>query len=129
MKYWLIIIVVLLGVGLYFFIDPSVSVLMPKCPLRLLTGVDCPACGIQRAAHHFLNGEFLEALRYNYFLVISIPYLIAVALTTFIKTEKLLKAREYVQHPKVVMTFFGLTIAWWVIRNIPYCQEQFCMLF
>ena len=129
MKYWLIIIVVLLGVGLYFFIDPSVSVLMPKCPLRLLTGVDCPACGVQRAAHHFLNGEFLVALRYNYFLAISIPYLIAVALTTFIKTEKFMKAREYVQHPKVVMTFFVLTIAWWVVRNVPYCQERFGMLF
>ena len=61
---------IILCVLLYFFFDPNQQVWMPKCPLRLLTGWNCPACGLQRAAHALLHGRFVEALTYNYFIVI-----------------------------------------------------------
>lgn len=129
MKYIIGGVVGLIGLcGLYYFINPSISLLMPKCPFHLLTGFDCPACGIQRAFHHFLHGDWGTAIRYNYFLVISIPYFFAVAITTFCKREYIIKARDYIQHPLVVKIILYLTILWWIARNIPYIKILFRLL-
>ena len=118
----------LLLIGIYYLIDPSDSYLMPKCPFHLLTGYDCPACGVQRAFHYCLHGDWGTAIRYNYFLILSVPYLIAVAVTTFIHNKKVDVVRRYVHHPTTIMIFLALTIIWWIVRNIPYCKEYFNML-
>lgn len=113
---------------IYFSINPATSIFVPKCPFHYFTGLDCPACGVQRAAHAFLHGDMVTALRYNYFLAISIPYLIAVLVTTFGKGRRVQAARRYIQHPTVVLIFLTLTIVWWIVRNIPCVQEQLLML-
>ena len=118
---------ILLGC-LYFLNNPSNSHLMPKCPFHLLTGLDCPACGVQRAFYHCLHGDLAIAIRYNFFLILSIPYFIAVAITTFIHIERVSVAKRYVQHPTTIMIFLTLTILWWIVRNIPFCKEFFNML-
>ena len=46
---------------------------MPKCPFKLITGLSCPGCGIQRAIHAMLHGKFTEAITYNYYFTASIP--------------------------------------------------------
>ena len=48
----------------------------------MLTGWDCPACGGQRALHSLLHGRVGEALHFNPFLVVSVPYFLAVAWTS-----------------------------------------------
>ena len=63
-------------VGLYF-LDPVKYVLMPKCPFKMLTGLSCPGCGIQRAIHALLHGDVAGAVKYNFFLVYSGPYAMA----------------------------------------------------
>ena len=113
---------------IYFNIDPAASYLVPKCPFHYLTGLDCPACGVQRAVHALLHGDIVTALRYNYFLAISIPYFVAVLVTTFDRGRRMQAARHYIQHPTVVLIFLALTIVWWVVRNIPCVQEQLLML-
>ena len=118
----------LLLIGIYYLIDPSNSYLMPKCPFHLLTGYDCPACGIQRAFYYSLHGDWGTAIRYNYFLILSILYFIAVAITTFVHNREIDVIKKYVQHPTTVMIFLALTIIWWIVRNIPYCKEHFNML-
>ena len=118
----------LLLIGIYYLRDPSDSYLMPKCPFHLLTGYDCPACGVQRAFHYCLHGDWGTAIRYNYFLILSVPYLIAVAVTTFIHNKKVDVVRRYVHHPTTIMIFLALTIIWWIVRNIPCCKEYFNML-
>lgn len=127
-KYFVIGIVAIALLCLYILVDPATSRFVPKCPFHYLTGLDCPACGVQRAAHALLHGDIVTALRYNYFLAISIPYLIAVLVTTFGKGRRLQVARQKVQHPTVVLIFLTLTIVWWVVRNIPCVQEQLLML-
>ncbi|MBQ1252977.1 MAG: DUF2752 domain-containing protein [Alistipes sp.] len=101
---------------------------MPKCIFHLLTGWDCPACGIQRAFHSLLHGELILALRYNYFLIFSIPYFVVVAITTFLHGESIIAMRRYVQHPTIVKLFLYMTILWWVVRNIPWCKTFMGML-
>ena len=122
------IAVLILLCSFYFSINPTNSYLIPKCPFHLLTGLDCPACGIQRALHYFLHGEWGTAIKYNYFLIISVPYFCTVAFTTFSKNTHILFAKRIVQHPTTVKIFLSLTILWWVIRNIPPIKEIFGLL-
>lgn len=124
----IIFLVVTLLLLFIIFVNPFTSAFAPKCIFRLLTGYDCPACGIQRAIHTLINGDLVTALRYNYFLLISIPYFIAIAITTFWKADLIVKMGYYVQHPKVVRAILVLIIIWWIVRNIPYIKDCFYML-
>ena len=56
-----------------FAFDPSKCSLFPKCPMYWLTGLKCAGCGGQRAAYCLLHGEFLQAMRFNCFLVGFFP--------------------------------------------------------
>lgn len=129
-KFYILGLGVMVTLVLVFLVlvNPTTSVFAPKCMFKYLTGYDCPACGIQRAIHTLLNGDVVTALCYNYFLLISIPYFWAVAITTFCKSEIVSKMSYYVQHPKVVKVVLALIILWWIMRNIPYIKDCFYML-
>lgn len=68
-----LLVAILLGV--YFFLDPEHH-FFPKCPFLWLTGWRCPGCGAQRAVHHLLHGNLLEAIHVNVLFVIAFPYVI-----------------------------------------------------
>ena len=68
--------------ALYYAVDPSHSAWLPQCPFHALTGWECPACGGQRALHALLHGRLGEAVQFNLFLVVSVPYFLAVAWTS-----------------------------------------------
>ena len=42
-------------------LDPNRSAAFPFCPLRLLTGIDCPFCGSLRATHALAHGHLAAA--------------------------------------------------------------------
>lgn len=71
-------LIVAAGTVLYF-VDPVGTAWAPKCMFRTITGWQCPGCGISRATHALLHGHFAEALAYNYFFVVSIPYFLRYA--------------------------------------------------
>lgn len=110
--------ILILLMPVYMCFDPASTYFMPKCIFYHLTGWECPACGIQRAIYALLHGDFMKAIGYNYFLLVSVPYFVAVAITTFCKGTAIEKACFYVQHPLTVKTILVLTMIWWVIRNI-----------
>jgi hypothetical protein len=119
--FWLVLFLLLMvgGIVVYTLFDPNKSVWMPKCPFRLLTGWNCPACGLQRALHALLHGKFAEALSYNYFFVVSIPYVIALfvaeALKRIPRGDNFIRA---VEHPVLARMYIILFIAWGIIRNL-----------
>ena len=57
------------------FVNPEEAIWMPKCIFHSFTGLDCPACGSQRAVYHLLHFRFLEAIHYNFFFYLY-PFLI-----------------------------------------------------
>ena len=66
---------------MYGLLDPARHAIFPKCPFLMLTGgLRCPGCGSQRALHALLHLEFKEAFLYNPMVVISIPFLLLLAL-------------------------------------------------
>lgn len=106
------------GVALYLF-NPENSVWFPKCPFYLLTGYQCPACGIQRAAYHLLHLHLATAFRYNPFLVLSLPYaFLLVTSTCILPLNRLTGLRTFCLHPVTVRTYLALMLLWWVVRNL-----------
>lgn len=111
------------AIFLYSSLDPADSVYWPKCPFFMLTGLECPGCGAQRAIHSLLNGDFVSALHFNVLTVIAIPYLLLYAL--LLAAEKIFPgSRSFCRKP--VMTFYhgpalwvilGIVLAFWLFRN------------
>ena len=56
-----------------FTVDPNVSKAYPQCPLKALTGLDCPGCGGLRATHSLLHGDIAGAFDHNVVAAIFVP--------------------------------------------------------
>lgn len=91
------------------------------CTFREATGLECPGCGGQRSLHFLLHGDFIQALRYNAFFVIALPFLTYF----YIMATKvyILKQKQFLKS-FVFSSWFGFTllivvILFFILRNIP----------
>lgn len=81
----------LLCIGLAYFIWVFFTGWSIPCVIHLLTGYQCPACGITRMMVALLSGQFLEAYSYNPFLFFNLPiilFCIGYADWYYVKTGK-----------------------------------------
>ena len=112
-----LLLVVILAV--LTLVDPAQSIWIPKCPVKLLTGLQCPGCGFQRAAHALLHGDVLGALRFNWFLLYAVPYLLVlIAERFFLRGKWQLKIRQWAEDNRVVWSYVVVYFVWFVVRNI-----------
>ena len=116
----ILIIVAILAFGtILFFFNPEDSIWFPKCPFYLITGYQCPSCGVQRAAYQLLHLNFKEAFYYNPFLLISVPYAILLIIVIwFDPNNKLEKLKRLCYNKITVYVYLSLMVIWWVVRNI-----------
>jgi len=118
---WILALVFVLLLGfVYKSFDPSTSLLFPPCPFRVVTGLDCPGCGSQRAAHDLLNGDVVAAFEHNQLLVTALPYLLIGFLFEFIPVpnQKMLIWRKRLFGVKAIYLITLLVLAFWIIRNL-----------
>ena len=47
--------------------------LLPVCPFKEVTGLDCPGCGLTRGVRQLVTGHPLAALDHNVLLVALVP--------------------------------------------------------
>lgn len=119
MKKMLFVLTILLfgGVVLYL-LNPSSYWFMPKCPFKLITGLSCPGCGIQRAIHAMLHGKFTEAITYNYYLVYSGPYAASFIVVWLMPKNKFRERIRKVIENRYVVDFYIISfVIWFFIRN------------
>lgn len=117
-RYIYLIIIIAVGLTLYRF-SPTAYWFWPKCPLRLITGLSCPACGIQRFIHAFTNGHFREAVAYNYYLIYALPYTACVVATYLMPASQLKDRMETIFEGRTAIGIYVVSFcAWLVVRNI-----------
>ena len=105
---------------IYRLFDPAEHSFFPRCPSKLITGLDCPGCGTQRALHAALNGDFAAAFHHNAILFLAIPFLILYVTSSLFKTHLPLLYTATHSTLAAILSLIIL-IAWWIIRNIfPY---------
>lgn len=94
-----------------------------KCIFRTLTGLDCPTCGMQRSITSLFSGDFNKAFWHNPYLVLMLPYFVALILASLLNGNIAKKAKKILYHPLLIATFVVMMITWWVIRNFPFWKE------
>ena len=104
---------------IYYLYDPVASQWTPKCPFKLVTGLQCPGCGIQRALHALLQGRFLDAIHYNYFLLFSGPYIISFGIRALLPKGKVKdKLTSIIEDKRLIWLYIILFFVWFVLRNM-----------
>jgi uncharacterized protein (DUF983 family) len=95
------------------FVDPHrPGSLFPACPFKLLTGLNCPACGGLRMTHDLLHGDLAAAAVDNIFLLIGLPALLAWILVRW-------RSERPIFTVPAIAVIAVLVISWTVIRNVP----------
>lgn len=114
----LLTLIIFVGVMLYVF-NPTKYWFWPKCPIKLLTGLSCPACGIQRFVHDIANGHLAAAISYNYYLIYALPYAAIIA-GIYIMPQSTTKERltDIFQSKAAIWLYVISFCIWFVIRNI-----------
>lgn len=111
-------IIIAAAVSLVIFVrafDPvGGPVPYPRCPVKWLTGLDCPGCGSARALHSLLHGEFRQAWAYNPWM----PVVAVMSLIAFVGTSRPGRLRSFIHSPLTLGTFIALSLGWMVFRNI-----------
>ena len=101
------------GLAYVGLVDPHrPGSLFPPCPFKLLTGLNCPACGGLRMTHDLLHGDLAAAVVDNVFLLIGLP---ALALWVIWRIKQ---GQRAVTLPAIVVVTVA-AIAWTVVRNMP----------
>lgn len=97
------------------FIDPmNPPVPLPRCPIKMFTGFDCPGCGSTRALHALLHGRPDEAWRFNPWL----PPALLFALLALVADLRGGPWAKRVLSPPMLGIFVVLTLLWGVVRNL-----------
>lgn len=103
-------------VALYAFIDPE-SGFFPRCSFLMLTGLQCPGCGSQRAFHALLHGDIAAAWHYNAMLFFFVP-LIALMLFVEWQHERWPRLSARLTSPAFIWVLLGILAAWTLFRNL-----------
>ena len=94
---------------------------MFRCPFKLLTGLDCPGCGFQRALRALLKGDIVGAARYNFFLLYAIPYLLLVIAGKYVLKGRVgQEVRRFAEHRYTIWFYVVSFLAWFVVRNVMH---------
>lgn len=105
----------------YALVDPATTVWAPKCPFKLLTGLDCPGCGSQRAIHALLTGDLAAAWHAHPILVVALPYLGVGLLLEYLRrrSQRAQRLSDIWYGNRAAMISIGIIFAFWMVRLIP----------
>ncbi len=101
---------------LYYAVDPRSKFWLIQCPFHRLTGYACPSCGAQRGLHALFNGHLAEAVGYNPFLAVLLPY--ALFLVVAARIPALQPLYRWLTNRWALGLYFLLALVWWWLRNV-----------
>jgi hypothetical protein len=109
------------GIFLFFFNPASpANQWFPKCPFRLLTGMQCPGCGSTRALYQLLHLHPLAAFKLNPLMILTLPFIVY-GFLGFTRSALLGKPQRRLFIPPIYLwSWLALLIFFWVFRNTPW---------
>ena len=119
---WQKVLLLILGaviVAVYAFFDPTSIDLFPKCPLYATTGLYCPGCGSQRAAHSFLNGDVISGFKYNWLIALLFIILCYMLIIEIAQRFFNYRVHNMLHQSIVTKGILIFVLLFWIMRNIP----------
>ncbi len=112
-------ILVVTAVVIFFYIDPNAYPLFPKCPFLVITDLECPGCGSQRAFHQLLHFDISGAFHQNTLVVLFGPYIVlGFYLEYFDGDNKLPRIKNALFGKYAAISILVVIIGYWIGRNI-----------
>ena len=112
-----ILFLLIIGVCVYFYqFNPSVNEgYFLRCPTNSIFGINCPGCGVQRAIHHLLHLELMEAFRANLLFVLSLPFLFFIGIDSILGTKK---TTQLLSNKFVIVGLLLVVLLFGILRNV-----------
>ena len=91
-----------------------------ECPIRALTGLQCPGCGSSRCISAIGGGDFVSALRHNPFMTISLISVAIFGLYGFSSPKNASKLMTFfLNHQRfVAVALVVTTLLYTIFRNL-----------
>ncbi|MCI8554401.1 MAG: DUF2752 domain-containing protein [Clostridiales bacterium] len=90
------------------------------CFFHLLTGLDCPGCGISRLCLALLRLDFAAAFRANAALLLLLPLFAAVAFSLLIRYLRTGDTRPRRWESVLLILTTVLLLLFGILRNLPF---------
>lgn len=107
--------VVALPAAIRLYVDHGYT--LPVCPIKALTGLDCPGCGSARATLALTRLDLPAALDFNLLLPLWLS-LLAWSLLAWILSP-VHPLRNPLKHRYAMGLYITITAAFWVLRLVP----------
>ncbi len=88
-----------------------------RCPFKMMTGLDCPGCGSQRACQALINGNFSAAWGYNPATIVGLPLILFFGVVEMWR-ERWPRFHDRATSKWVILSLFFSIIGWWIGRNL-----------
>ena len=110
------------GALFLFFFNPASpsNQFFPKCPFRLLTGLQCPGCGSTRAFYQLLHLHPIAAFKLNPLMILTLPFIVYGSLGYTRSAVSGLPHRRVFIPSIYLWAWLALMIFFWIFRNTPW---------
>jgi len=110
-----------IAIFLFFFNPASPSnQWFPKCPFRLVTGMQCPGCGSTRAFYQLLHLHPIAAFKFNPLMILTLPFIVY-GFLGFTRSALMGRPQRRLFIPPIYLwAWLFLLIFFWVFRNTPW---------
>jgi Protein of unknown function (DUF2752) len=110
------------GALVLFFFNPTGAAgqFFPKCPFRMLTGLQCPGCGTTRACYQLLHLHPIAAFKFNPLMILTLPFIVY-GFLGFTRSAITGKPQRRLFIPTAVWwAWLAVVIFFWIFRNTPW---------
>ena len=90
------------------------------CAFKLITGLDCPSCGVTRMGIAMMHGDLPLAFRYNQLLTILSPFFAIYILFFTLRYLKSGQAKTGKVENIILIIIIAMLLIYGVIRNLPF---------
>lgn len=110
------------GASFLFFFNPASpsNQFFPKCPFRLITGMQCPGCGSTRAFYQLMHLHPIAAFKLNPLMILTLPFIVY-GFLGYTKSAITGDPHRRVFIPSIYLWgWLALMIFFWIFRNTPW---------
>lgn len=104
-------------------VNPNSPGHYPPCPLKLMTSLDCPACGGLRTVYSLSHGDFATAIDHNLLAVVVLPALVVwwglIVYRRWTGRERTVTAATARRNRLIIIAAIAVTVIFSVVRNLP----------